>query len=195
MAKMYINVAEGFEETLTAWCKDQGYNSASDFMREAMTKAMTPSTLQETVPEPAGALTPEGAAHIILEMLPKEQRDLIVDCAAEHERPVLDFILSYCKMAEERGETALLIAEGMLDDDTGRPATPGPKIVSPIGQIQPCDYCKKSFTVEKRGQKFCPDPDNGQPSCGRLSTLEELHRKRPQTLGVQHKIAAAQGIR
>src|SRR5262249_57798482 len=54
------------------------------------------------------------------------------------------------------------------------PYAPPTKTVLASGQ---CEYCGKPFAATRPSQRFCPDREDGLPSCGRLWTLE--HQIRP----------------
>ena len=199
MPTVNFNAPEEFNEKLKAYTLEHHVDNLSHFIRQAIEKAMEPETLsRDTLPGPGTPRpeppTPAKAAEIILGLLPEGQRNLIVDVAQEHGRHPLDFILSYCKLADERGETATLIAEQVTDDEEQFKYTQG-HVQSPTGQYVPCEYegCRKPFLMVKRGQKFCPDPEEGE-SCGRKAALEALHKRRPQTLSPQHRLAAKAGI-
>lgn len=196
MPTMNFNGPQELLERIKTYMAEQGLDNQSQFIREAIEAAMMPKVEQDFINLPATnpMPTPAGAADMILSLLPEAQRNLILDCAQEHGRPPLDFILSYCKLADERGETPTLVAESVAEDDDARlfPKSVGP---SPIGQTARCEYepCGKTVTLTRRGQRFCPDPDDGTEGCGRKSTLAELHKRRPQTPSVQHKLAQAMG--
>lgn len=210
MPTLNFNAPEEFQERMKSYMAEQGLDNQSLFIREALEAAMAPKTLMDTAvsPQPPQWGSPPGpapqsladAADIIMAALPEHQRQLILDVAQERGRRPHDFILSYCKMADERGETPSLIAEQITDEEDGRPFAPATKFQSPIGQAAICAWepCGKAITISRRGQKYCPDPDDGTEGCGRKASLAEIHKRREEkTRGAidQHKLAAAQGLR
>ena len=47
-----------------------------------------------------------------------------------------------------------------------------------MGDGSVCEQCGKPLVQPHRGQRFCPDPDDGRLSCGRLHSLAVLHAHR-----------------
>lgn len=130
-----------------------------------------PAPQAPAVPDPP---TLDEAADVILRHLPDHQRALILDCCAETGRQPIEYILSYIHLADERGETAMVMSEQLRDEAI-------PALLPPDRQgICEYDGCRKPFQPTKRGQRFCPEPEDGSESCGRKATLQDLHRRRPQ---------------
>ena len=86
--------------------------------------------------------------------------------------------MSYIHLAHERGETAVMASETVLDEIAAPPAASPGQVAA--GATGTCLYCGGAFQAVRRGQKYCPDPEDG-PGCGRKAFLEDLHQRRPQT--------------
>lgn len=121
-----------------------------------------------------GEITLDAAARKILEHADRGQAELILDLCEDVGREPADYLLSYLQLIHERGETATLMGErGATDTSVAKPV---------LGRetVAACAYCHGEFKVERRGQKYCPDPEDGE-SCGRKAYLDDLHRRRPQS--------------
>lgn len=177
MPSLNFNAPEDFHERLKVYMDEHKIDNQSAFIRQAIEEAMNPVTLP--APAPPAPLTPNAAAEVILSLLPESQRFLILDIAKDKGRTPLDFILSYCRLAEERGETSSLIAEEVVQEEPVRYTT---TLQQQSSEYVVCafDGCRKSFIPTRRGQRFCPDPEDGTMSCGRKATLQETHKRRPQ---------------
>ena len=117
-------------------------------------------------------LNVDTACEVILQHIRPEQADLIRALCMEHGLRPSHYILSYCRLAHERGETSSMIDERVrYDRDTASAPT---RTVLASGQ---CEYCGRPFAATRPSQRFCPDREDGLPSCGRLWTLE--HQIRP----------------
>lgn len=127
-------------------------------------------------------VTLEDAGEVFLAHIEGSQAALIRDLCREHERTPAEYILSYVYLAHERGETATMVAETVLE----RQASPA----TIRGEGSVCEHCGTPLVQPHRGQRFCPDPDDGRPSCGRLHSLAVLHAHRAsRTRGVDNRHA------
>ena len=118
-------------------------------------------------------ITLDEAAAGLLPYLPPPMVELIDTLCKEHHTKPAAYLLAYCRLAYDRGETAAYVAE---DDarraDTGEPASLF------AGTESRCAYCNTLFKPSRIGQRFCPEPDDGTPGCGRRNTLETMHAGR-----------------
>ena len=119
------------------------------------------------------SVTLDEAATTLMNFLPPTMVELIHALCAEHRVKPAAYVLSYCRLAYERGEVATHIAEGDVRRvDTGEPTA----LFDQSEQV--CAYCHKPFIVVRVGQRFCLDPDDGTPGCGRRNTLDTMHAGR-----------------
>lgn len=118
-------------------------------------------------------MTVQDAGDLLLAHIEPGQASLIRDLCKEHDRHAYEYILSYIYLAHERGETATMVGETVMDRHSL--ARDEAAVTGAV-----CDWCKAVLVTPKRGQKFCPDPpeDSGEVSCGRKSTLADLHARR-----------------
>lgn len=129
----------------------------------------------QPAPPPASVETLDAAAELFLRRLPEHQVELIRELAKDRSTTPAAFLLSYAKLAHERGETAVLIAEPDLES-VKQPPPPAPGVVGAV-----CAHCGKPFEPSRQGQRFCPEPVDGL-SCGRQALLAEIHMRRAQRL-------------
>ena len=122
----------------------------------------------------APAVTLHAACDILLEHIDPDQARLIRDMCLDTSRSPAEYVLSYFQLIRDRQETARVFDQERLLDD----AVTAPVPRDPISQ--PCEFCGQPFVVVRRGQRFCPDPDDA-PGCGRRAFLQALHARRPQT--------------
>lgn len=116
-------------------------------------------------------VTVEDAGEILLAHIEPGQASLIRDLCREHSRTPAEYILSYVYLAHERGETATMVGESVLTRESllrDEAAADGTV----------CEQCGTALVDAKRGQRFCPDVDDGTESCGRKHSLAELHTRR-----------------
>ena len=123
----------------------------------------------------ARTVTVEDAGEILLAHIEPSQAALIMDLCRDHGRKPYEYLLSYVYLAHERGETAMLIGEQFL-------AANMPTAAEAQG-ASACEHCGTPPVNPKRGQRFCPDPDDGTESCGRKHSLAELHEHRAKRAG------------
>ena len=119
----------------------------------------------------------DDAAATLLAYLPPVMTELIDALCKEHGVKPAAYLLSYCRLAYERGEVATFVAE----DDVRRADT-GEAVTLVSRDAVECAFCHTPFTASRVGQRFCADPDDGSMSCGRKSTLETMHAGREQYL-------------
>lgn len=116
-------------------------------------------------------VTAEDAGEILLSHVDPAQASLIRDLCKEHDRRAYEYLLSYVYLAHERGETATMVGETVMDR-----ATVARDEAAPAGTT--CEQCGKPLVSPRRGQRFCPDLDDGEASCGRKFSLAALHAAR-----------------
>ena len=131
-------------------------------------------------------MTLDAAAEVILRHLPVAMVEKIRELCREYQTSAAAYLISYAKLAEDRGELSVFLAP---DDRALGTAQELP----PVPEKAECMYCKKAFKPDRVGQKFCPEPaDWNVVSCGRAALLDELHRRRPPES--QRKNLAAKGL-
>lgn len=118
-------------------------------------------------------VTVREAGDVLLGHIDAAQASLIRDLCREHDRHAYEYLLSYVYLAHERGETATMVGETVLDRETT--ARDEAAVVGAV-----CEFCSAALVAPRRGQRFCPDPpeDSGIESCGRKHSLAELHARR-----------------
>jgi len=132
-------------------------------------------------------VTVEDAGEILLAHIEPSQAALIMDLCRDTGRRPYEYLLSYVYLAHERGETAKLIGEQFLTASMPKG--------SAVEANTHCEYveCGRPLVNPRRGQRFCPDPDDGTPSCGRKHSLAELHAHRAaRTRGANNTAAPTQ---
>jgi hypothetical protein len=119
----------------------------------------------------------DDATAVLLNYLPPTMVELIDALCKEHHTKPAAYVLSYCRLAYERGEVATVVAEDEIRRaDTG-------EATSLVGrEAAECAFCHAPFRASRVGQRFCADPDDGSMSCGRKSTLETMHAGRERYL-------------
>lgn len=152
---------------------------AVELRKQADTIGITVNALMAQLVEEKATLTPsiEVAAHVFLSYLEPEHRKFIIDLAADAHRSPAAYIMSYIKLAHDRGETAIAVSE-LLDPSTTKPMGTVPN-VEPV--MSTCEWCQRPFTPQQEGQRYCPPPDEGE-SCGRQASLAAVRAKRHKTL-------------
>lgn len=131
----------------------------------------------EIQPIVAGAaeVTLDVAADIILKHLDPAQAALLLDLCRENGRKPHEYVLSYAHLAHERGETAQMVGEVVMERGDAPAAVM-------LANHQACAFCEKPFVPARRGQLYCPDPDDGSESCGRKASLATLRADRDARL-------------
>ena len=134
-------------------------------------------------PVPMPKPTLDEAAEIMLKHLPTTLVEKLRELCREYQVSPAAYLLSYAKLADDRGELSINIAAD--DRELGQAPVP-----LPIAETAQCAYCKADFKPVRAGQRFCPEPDDWSVvSCGRKALLDELHKRRPPES--QRKNAAA----
>lgn len=148
---------------------------AVELRRQADTLGVTINTLMSQLIEERATVTPsiDVAAGVFLSYLEPEHRKLILDCAAETQRSPAAYILSYILRAHEQGATALPVPEA-ADPVQHLPLA---RANGAEADVQACDWCHRPFTPTHEGQRYCPDPAEGE-SCGRQAGLAAVRAKR-----------------
>lgn len=148
----------GGAEYVTAW--------ASHVLGTALRdpEAVLPS------PEP---ISLDAACRVVLQHIDRDQAELILDLCQDTGHVPADYLLSYCQLIRDRQETAMLFdQERWVDEAVAKPVLGRETQAS-------CEFCGAMFVVTRRGQRFCPDPDDGTEPCGRRAFLRDLHARRP----------------
>ena len=159
----------------------------ADGRHVAMAEAAALLVMEALEPRPEGGSTTaeapsppslDDAASLFLRHLPQDQADLIRELCLDNGARPWQYLMSYIHLAHERGETAVMASETVLDEIAAPPAASPGQVAA--GATGTCLYCGGAFQAVRRGQKYCPDPEDG-PGCGRKAFLEDLHQRRPQT--------------
>ena len=185
-----IAVSDALKQTIAELAARDGRTQTS--VTEAAIMAGLNGTPLDTPPAPAAPARPADtlaeAATIFLRHLPEPMVDLITDlCRTENRQPA-QYLLSYMKLAYDRGETAFFMPEGDLAVYFAQPHQTAPMLVP-----TPCEQCRAVFMPTHLGQRFCPDPDDGSISCGRQHGLDIIWKTRPRVAGAQRQ-AAMRGV-
>ena len=134
-------------------------------------------------PAAAASATPSrhAAAMALLKHLDPAHAELILDCCADSGRRPFDYLITYAHLAYERGEAATIWHDSAAPDDEEALDAAPLAVETSVGTQAVCAYdaCHRSFTLTRRGQKFCPPPDDDTESCGRKAHLAALHAARP----------------
>lgn len=162
---------------------------AVELRQQADAMGLTINTLMAQLVEEKATVTPsvDIAAGVFLSYLEPDHRKFILDLANENGRSPAAYIMSYIKLAHDRGETAIPIAEA-VDPSTHRSfITPNNAEVDP----PLCEWCQRPFTPTQDGQRYCPPPAEGE-SCGRQASLAAVRAarrgKRPDLSGATPQI-------
>ncbi|HAM54107.1 MAG TPA: hypothetical protein DCQ64_01300 [Candidatus Rokubacteria bacterium] len=164
--QIWINSRPGFKDQLFALARDRGYASLSAMIEDVLEKFIAGQ-------DPPSHL--DGAAEVFLAHLDAGHRDLIRDLCTDNVATPSDYLLTYIRLAYDRGEASSLEPElRRAQDGEGMPRK------GLRGEVPPgtCAFCGKTFEATRQGQKYCPDPDDGSAGCGRKATLRELHAHR-----------------
>lgn len=148
---------------------------AFELHKQADTLGITVNTLMAQLIEERATITPsiDIAAGVFLSYLEPEHRKFITELATETKRSPAAYIMSYIKLAHDRGETAIPVAEA-VDPSTQLPLAFANGIeASPIL----CEWCQRPFTPAQDGQRYCPTPEQGE-SCGRQASLAAVRAAR-----------------
>ena len=137
---------------------------------EAPRTTVLPSD-EGTPPSPMDLNT---AVSTLLQYLPKEYGEQLIDQTRETGIPPAAYLLSQLKLVRERGEASFV--EGEFIE-----ALPSRHIPVELPKSVPCEYCGQPFEPARRGQRFCPQPTDGTESCGRKASLAQIHATRPPT--------------
>lgn len=119
-------------------------------------------------------VTLEDAGTVFLAHMEESQASLIRELCKEHERRPHEYVLSYIYLAFERGETATMVSETVLERH-------GIRAEDSVAGLR-CEFCGTGLVNPRRGQRFCPDPEDGE-GCGRKHSLAELHKRRAARTG------------
>lgn len=131
---------------------------------------------------PGAPLTLDAAAIVLLQHLPPQHVELIRELCVENERRPVDYLLSYVRLAFERGETAVHIGDDtMVEAASGAVAAAIPPAASAR-----CAHCGTEFVPARRGQQFCTDAHGREASLGmiRQQRAAYLQRTRPERASV-----------
>lgn len=148
---------------------------AVELRKQAESMGVTINTLMTQLLEERATITPsvDVAAGVFLSYLEPEHRQFIVELAEDTKRSPAAYIMSYIKLARDRGETAIPVAEA-LDPAASRPLALANGVeASPIL----CEWCQRPFLPVQEGQRYCPTPEQGE-SCGRQASLAAVRASR-----------------
>lgn len=148
---------------------------AFELHKQAESMGLTINTLMSQLIEERATVTPsvDVAAGVFLSYLEPEHRKFIVELAEETKRSPAAYIMSYIKLAHDRGETSIPVAEA-LDPTMQLPLALANGVDAPTLL---CDWCQRPFTPAQDGQRYCPTPENGE-SCGRQASLAAVRAAR-----------------
>ena len=134
-------------------------------------------------PVPMPKPTLDEAAEVLLRHLPTTLVEKLRELSREYQVSPAAYLLSYAKLADDRGELSINIAP----DDRELGNAPAQL---PVPETDTCKQCGAAFKPARIGQKYCPEPEDWTiVSCGRKALLDELHKRRPPE--AQRKNAAA----
>ena len=177
MERLWAEVPDGMKKRLIDLALEKGYEKPNGLIVEALERMLDgtpPST--ETAPAPP---TLDAATSVFLAHIDPDQRNLLLSLCQETNAHPSDYLLSYVKLAHERGETSMLLSE------QGRAGfTPDPVAYAAIGQgmTPTCQFCHQPFQATRPGQIYCPTAPEGEESCSRKAALAELRGKRDARL-------------
>ena len=124
-------------------------------------------------------VTLAAAADRILDALRPETKNRVYELCQTHQRSPEDYILSWCQLVEDQGNTTFALSEQQLEHTTdGRrrfepPKTPDQKT---------CEFCGSVFKPKKHDNRFCPaNPDSAEPSCGKKYHMAQIHGAVPRS--------------
>ena len=168
-----IAVSDKLKETITELAAREN-RSQTSVAEEAILSGLNGFS----VPPAPASLAPTtlaDAAVIFLRHLPEPMVDLITEmCQTEHRQPA-QYLLSYMKLAYDRGETSFFMPEDDLHVFFAHAGQSAPTLVPTV-----CEQCHATFAPARLGQRFCPDPDDGSISCGRQHGLDIIWKTRPR---------------
>lgn len=167
--KVYFKAREGvFKELAQVAGGSSHVAEYAGRLIEAHLDGKTPEVTPKVAPE----VTLAAATAVILRHIDRDQAELILDLCQDNGHQPADYLLGYLELIRDRQETAMLFGqEHVLDSAVSKP-------VLAKEEYKACEFCTKEFKVERRGQRYCPDPADGV-SCGRQAFLKELHERRP----------------
>ena len=131
-------------------------------------------------------VTLEEAAETIVNHLAPPHAEFLRQLCRENRRHPAQYILSYCALIYDRGETAVCMGEGdyKVSEGVGR---------AQIGSTGVCEQCHKSFAIVRVGQKYCPDTDDPVAlSCGKIAAIAQIKKLRPPQAS-RERMAAMRG--
>lgn len=173
--RVWVACADGTREKLNKLAGSAGgLNKLCAAALEALVDPNRVSVAPPPIPSPR-AVSLDDACEVILRVIDESQAALIRSLCQESRQSPSAYILSYIKLANERGETGVVTQEVMAD----RPVS-----LAPLESVATCQFCGKPFVPARAGQRFCPDlADDGVTlSCGKRAHLEEVHGKRKREL-------------
>ena len=119
------------------------------------------------------------AAMTILEHLRPGSRDVVLDLCKMSGRPPEDYVLSWCQLVEDQGNLSYVLGERQLEHDRDQSkALTEPPAAVPGHKV--CEFCGSAYKPHSTDQRFCPDPKDGTPSCGRKAYLRQIHTAAPR---------------
>ena len=168
-----IAVSDKLKETITELAAREN-RSQTSVAEEAILSGLNGLSMLPSPATPAPTTLADAAA-IFLRHLPVPMVELITEmCQTEHRQPA-QYLLSYMKLAYDRGETSFFMPEDDLHVFFAHAGQSAPTLAPTV-----CEQCHATFAPTRLGQRFCPDPDDGSISCGRQNGLDIVWKTRPR---------------
>lgn len=142
------------------------------YAERALTESLTRPDPTPAAP-PSAAVVEDGVADHLLAQLEPLQARLVQQIAHEKRVRPYHLLLSYCQTALARGAAAEITLEATR---RAQQAFDRPAVATPAEAT--CQHCGATFTPTRIGQPYCPDPEDGEPGCGRKAMLAALHARR-----------------
>ena len=140
------------------------------YTKDYVDKLLAEPVHQDGVPS-AGVAAPASitlaeACHVIVEHLEQPHQNVIHALAKEKRLPLEAFIMSPLTRSYDKREVGIIMQSWLNAKPVEQEA--------PIGVASICEYCRKPFTPEREGQRFCPPPPDESDPCGRKWGLEQI---------------------
>lgn len=171
MARTFIDLPDDLKAELEAMAAADNL-SWLQFCERALTESLTRPDPTPPAPLSPGVIEDQVADHLLAQLEPNQAR-LVQQIAHEKRVRPYHLFLSYCQTALARGEASEITMEATR---RAQQAFDRPISVTPAEAT--CQYCGTTFTPKRIGQPYCPDPDDGEPGCGRKAMLADLHARR-----------------
>ena len=182
MERLWVEVPDGMKRRLIDLSVAKGYEKPNELVLTALEKVLAGDD-EPVLPPPSvptvAPLTLESASQVFLAHVDADQRNLILSLCQENHQQPWDYLLSYIKLAQERGETSTLLSEQSRGE-----ILPDPGAMAAIGQatISTCQFCGQTFQATRPGQIYCPTVAEGEESCSRKAGVAEIRAKRERRM-------------